>query len=370
MQTLINRRQWLKSTALAAASLALSDMDVLAADARRGGGYLRLDKNENPYGISEKIRRAITVEMNRSNRYPFQDQAALQDLIAASEKVPSNCVLIGAGCTEIFSLACLLYGSDDKQVLVTEPNYFVFDRYVKQFQGKLIREPVNKRWETDFDAMARRASKSTSLVYVCNPLNPTGTVVDPVRLRKFCAEEARQSVVFVDEAYQEYVEDSRRASMVGLVREGANVIVGRTFSKAYGLAGLRVGYGIGAPERIAEMRRIHEDLLPVNRLGIAAARAAYADADYIALTRQRNAKMRARFYEVLEKLGYRSIPDSQTNFVTFRATGGEKRLMADLRELYSIHVHPSHFFGKDWLRVSMGTPEDMDLIAAALKELS
>lgn len=366
----INRRQWLKSTALAGAVMALSVVDVLAAVACRGKGFVKLNMNENPYGISEKTAQAIRDAMSRANRYPIHAQEALQDLIAAHENVPSDCVLLGAGCTEIFCLASLLYGADGKEVLVAEPSYYLFNRYVEQLRGKLIRVPVNERWEIDLDAMAHRASKSTSFVYICNPNNPTSTIVDPVHLRQFCEDMPPQSIVFVDEAYIELAVESQRTSMVELVREGGNLVIGRTFSKLYGLAGLRIGYGIGNPKIITEMRRIQRNLAPVNELGIAAAHAAYVDADYIALTQQRNAKARVRFYAVLEKLGYKSILGSQTNFVTFQITGGARRLVTDLQQQYNICVYAFHFLEKDWVRVSMGTSEEMNQLTAALKELS
>jgi histidinol-phosphate aminotransferase len=309
--------------------------------------------------------------INRSNRYSFEEQKALQDLIAAHENVSSDHVILGSGCTEIFSLACLLYGSNGNEVLVAEPSYILFNRYVEQLHGKLLQVPVNDSWEPDVDTMARRATNSTKLIYICNPNNPLGTIGDPVRLRQFCKNLARQSVVFVDEAYYEMVEDSRRASMIDLVREGANLVVGRTFSKLYGLAGLRIGYGIGNPKIIADMRRIQPKVppAPVNILGIAAASAVYVDSGYIPMARQRNAKIRARFYALLEKLGYTSIPHSQANFVCFRGAGEEKRLVADLWKQYNIRVLDVHFSGKDWVRVTMGTPREMDLLTTALTEL-
>jgi histidinol-phosphate aminotransferase len=369
MQNTLNRRQWLKSTAMAVAAFTLQDVDAFASDLRQTGSIIRLDMNENPYGISAKTSQAIKIALNRSNRYPRTEQAALQDLIASQEKVTRDCVLLGAGCTEIFSLACLLYGANGKEVLVADPNYYLFNSYVKQLRGELLRVPVNERWEVDLNAMAHRASKRTRLVYVCNPNNPTGTIVDPVRLRQFSEDMARRAVVFVDEAYYELVEDSRRASMIELVRKGANLVVGRTFSKLFGLAGLRVGYGVGNPQIIEEMRRIQVNLAPVNELGIAAARAAYADAEYIALTRQHNAEVRARFYTVLEELGYQSIPDSQTNFVSFRTRGARQQLADDLLQKYNIGVHAARFLAKDWVRVSMGTPAEMDRLTAALQKL-
>ena len=249
-------------------------------------------------------------------------------------------------------------------------SYPVFNQYVERLRGRLVQVPMTERWQADLEGMAARVGNRTRLVYLCNPNNPTGTFVDPQQLRRFCEDMGRRCVVFVDEAYYELVEDARRTSMVELVREGSNLIVGRTFSKIYGLAGLRIGYGIGDPSVIAEMGRIQRVMAQGNQLSIAAARAAYADTDYVDLSRRRNAEARAGFYGLLEKLGYPAIPDSQANFVSFRTRGGEKRLTADLREKYGIHVHGTRFLEREWIRVSMGTPAEMERLAAALGELA
>jgi histidinol-phosphate aminotransferase len=370
MQHLISRRQLLKSAAVTAAGLVLF-RDALTAEERPSLPAIGLDANENPYGMSQGAARAIEAELTRASRYPFREVESLRDLIAAHEKVPTQCVIVGAGCTEVFSLACLLYGANGKGVVVPEPNYFLFNRYVTQVRGRLLKVPVDGHWRTDLDAMGQQTPGDPGLTYVCNPNNPTGTVVERTRLRRFCEESARRSVVFVDEAYYELVEAPLRATMVELVREARdlNLVVGRTFSKLYGLAGLRIGYGIGNPAVIAEMCRLQESPSTVSRLSIAAAKAAYVDTDYVASIRQRNAQVRARFYETLDTLGCEVIPGSQANFVTFRRDGNERRLIADLRERYGIRVRASHFMDKDWVRVSMGTPEQMGRLAKGLRVL-
>jgi len=369
MKTSMNRRRWLASTAISATALAITRGHGFAQSGRVKGELIKLDQNENPYGVSKQVEEAIIAAAPASNRYPMRELAALRDLIAAREQVPGDCVLLGAGCTEIFCLACLRYGADGKEVVAAEPTYSGFGGYIEQIKGQLLSVPVNERWETDLDAMARRVSRNTSLVYICNPNNPTGTIVDGERLRQFCEAEARDRVVLVDEAYFELVEDARRASVVELVRKGAKVIVTRTFSKIFGLAGLRVGYGVATPEIIAELRRLQTNFCAVNRLGIVAARAAYLDAEHIALSRQRNAEARAGLYPMLEQLGHKPIPGSQANFITFEAKGGAEKLIARLRTDFSIGVRSYQFLGKRWVRVSMGTKEEMNSLAAALKEI-
>jgi len=370
MRTTMNRRHWLASGALAAAVVALTRAPTPAAKARGGGGLIKLDQNENPYGLSENTAQAIADAVKSANRYPGRELAALRNLIAQREQVPDDCVVLGAGCTEILSLACLLHGGEGKEVLTAEPTYSGFSSYVERLGGTLVRVPVNGRWELDLDSMARRSAKSVSLVYFCNPNNPTSTMVESAPLRASCEDLARQCVVLVDEAYHELADDARRASTVELVRKGANVIVARTFSKLYGLAGLRVGYGIAKPEIAAQLRRVQTNFAPVNQLGLAAARAVYADAGFVALSRQRNAEARASFYAVLEKCGHKAIAGSQTNFVTFEARGSAARLVSSLQRDYTIRVRSYEFLGKSWVRVSMGTPEEMSLLAKALQALA
>jgi histidinol-phosphate aminotransferase len=369
MQTTMNRRQWLAGAALSTTALAVGRGRSFAQAGRGKGEFIKLDQNENPYGISKKVEEAILGAVRASNRYPMRELAALRDLIAEREQVSGESVILGSGCTEVFSLACLRYGAEGKEVVAAEPTYSGFVGYIQQIGGQLMRVPVNERWETDPEAMARRVTKSTSLVYLCNPNNPTGTIADGARLRQFVEEQARDRVVLVDEAYYELTEDARRVSMVELVRKGAKVIVARTFSKIFGLAGLRVGYGIAKPEITGELRRLQTTFCPVNRLGVVAAHAAYRDEEHIALSRQRNAEARATLYAVLEKLGHKAIPNSQANFIAFEAKGGSPQLVARLRSEFGIGLRTYEFLGKSWVRASMGTKEEMESLVAALRKI-
>lgn len=365
----MTRRHWLGRSTLAAAAMALARIPARAASPRVVGDLIKLDQNENPYGVSPSVEQAIVAATQSANRYPHGELAALRDLIAEREKVPRNCVVLTAGSTEILSHACLLFGARGKEVLVAEPTYGGFAGYVERLNGALVRVPVNDRWEIGLDQLAGRLTKNSSLVYICNPNNPTGTMTEPARLRRFCEDNSGKAIVVVDEAYYELTDESRRSSMVDLVRTGANVIVTRTFSKLYGLAGLRVGYGIARPDLTAQLARFQSNLSPLSRLSLAAAMAAYQDGDHVALSRERNAQARAGFYKVLDKLGQTAIRGSQTNFVTFEPKGGAERLVASLRRDYGISVRPFQFLGKSWVRVSMGTPEEMSRLNVALSEL-
>jgi histidinol-phosphate aminotransferase len=369
MPATMNRRDWLRRSALAGTALVWSHPSP-AASPPEVRSFVKLDQNENPYGVSPKAEQAILAAIKSAHRYPGGALAALRDVIAEREQVPSQYVVLGAGCTEILSLACLLHGVEGKEVLVAEPTYVGFTSYVERCNGKLIRVPVSELFATDLEGMASQASRSLSLVYLCNPNNPTGTIVGADRLRQFIEHLPPRTVVLVDEAYYEFVEDSRRASLIALVRQGANVVVLRSFSKLYGLAGLRVGYGIAKPELATDLRRIQTNFAPLSQLSLAAARAVYADADWVARCRQRNTEARADFYSVLARLGYKAIADSQANFVTFEARKGAEPLVASLFREYAIGVRSFRFLGKSWVRASLGTQEEMSRLTAALTELA
>jgi histidinol-phosphate aminotransferase len=365
----MNRRYWIKSSALATAAWAIGHDRITAADGagRADGETIYLDQNENPYGISGKARKAIMASIKLANRYPGDEIAELRDLIAIREGVPSDHVVLGAGSTEIFSLAGLLYGADGKEVLLAEPTYSGFKSYIDRIKGKLNSVPVNSRWEHDLDEMGRRFTPKTSFVYICNPNNPTGTIVDSSKLRSFCESAPRSAMVFVDEAYGDLVEDSRYSSMVDLVRKNANIMVARTFSKIHGLAGMRVGYGLARPEIIGELRRIQTNFAPLSQLSIAAAKASYTDAEFLSFSRKQNAEARASFYKLLDKLGHKPILGSQANFVIFPIDRKPEDFVEEFRKQHNIALRPFEFLEKKWIRVSMGTKHEMTRLAGALQ---
>ncbi len=369
MKTSFTRRRWLATTALTTAALGLARGHSHAQNVPGGKPFIKLDQNENPFGLSQQVEAAILQSIGQSNRYPMRELAALRDLIAEREEVARDRVILGGGATEIFSLAALCYARPGTEVVVAEPTYAGFVGYTQSLGANLISVPVTENWEADLNAMLKRVNQNTSLVYICNPNNPTGTISDGTRLRDFCRELTLKCPVIVDEAYLELVEDSKRTSMLELTRRGAPVIVVRTFSKIYGLAGLRVGYGIARADIIADLRRRQTTFCSVNRLGVAAARAAYLDTDYVARSRQRIATARAQLYPVLEQWGHKPISGSQANFIAFEAKGGSPQLVTRLRNDFNIGVRSYTFLGKNWVRVSMGTPEEMTALTSALKEI-
>ena len=169
MQRSIDRREWLKGAAAVAAAFALPGPGLLASGQHRGKGIVRLDMNENPYGFSDRTARAIRDTLHRSSRYPRREREALRDLIATREGVPSNRILLGAGSTEVFTLAALLYGADDKEVLVADPSYPVFNQYMERLRGRLVQVPMTERWQADLEGMAARVGNRTRSPLDCRP---------------------------------------------------------------------------------------------------------------------------------------------------------------------------------------------------------
>jgi len=371
----INRRQWLKTSALAAAGLtasrsahALNLINTTERFSPENDELILLDQNENPYGISKRTKQAIIDSVNLSNRYAHEELRELRDLIADHENVPSDHVILGAGSTEIFSLAGLIYGLNGGEILVADPSYFGFINYIKKIDGTLRLVPLDEELVHDLDEMERRYTQDMNLVYLCNPNNPTGTIVNGFRMRSFCEEVSRHTVVFVDEAYHELVDDEMYSSMIDLVRKEYNIIISRTFSKIHGLAGLRVGYGIAKADIIKKFRRIQTNFAPIGILSMSAAIASYRDTEFIRLCKRKNRESKEYFYKVLDRLGYEYIP-SHTNFVLFKINRDADEFVKEILK-HRIKVRPFKFNGINWCRVSMGTKEEMFQLASVMEKIT
>jgi len=372
MSLQLNRRQWLKTSALVVAGLSVASrtesFNHIEFLIQENDDLILLDQNENPYGISKKTQEAIADEVKYSNRYPDDHMIELTELISERENVSPDNIILGAGATEIFRISGLLYGLNGGEIITADPTYFGFKSYVERIGGKLEMVRVDNEYKHDLDAMEQQLTDKTKMVYVVNPNNPTGTIVGGDRLRSFCEEVSRRVPVFVDEAYHELVEVADYSSMTPLVREGYNVIIARTFSKIFGLAGLRVGYGIAKPELIKEFSRIQTNFAPISVLSLRAAIASYRDSDFISSCLSKNNEARSYFCEVLDKLGYFYIP-SHTNFVIFKINREAKEFVEEVLK-YKIKLRPFEFHNEQWIRVSIGAMNEMRALTPILEKMS
>lgn len=364
---MLSRRQWLKRSAMAAAAApllrpALPSSPVLAAPEEA----IRLHANENPYGPSEKVRAVLRDNLDAARQYlDFEeDLGGLRADLAAREGLTPEHVVIGAGSGAILCMAAIAFGRDAGAIVAAEPTFNMLPYYAAQFGAPIRRVPLTDAFAHDLGAMSRRVTTETRLVYLCNPNNPTATLTDAAALRDFCTSTAARVPVFVDEAYHEYAEGMPGyASMVPLVAAGRNVIVSRTFSKLYGLAGLRIGYALARPDLAQRLRQWRMGIM--NTLGVRAARTALADDAFRTYSRQQNNAVRTQLAATLDAHGLRHAP-SHANFAYVHLGPNRRRFREKLAERGLL---VTRLIDGEWVRISFGTPAQMNRLADALPEV-
>ena len=240
MSETISRRNWLKATALTGTALAFSSgclSPLTDAQTKLGKTPVRLTSNENPYGFSPKAKQAILDSVEMGNQYAYREKVGvLEKMIADREGLNPENVILGSGSGEVLCMAGAAYGWDNGELVTPDLTFTMIFRYAQHFNAKINKVPLNDKLELNLIEMEKRVSDKTSLTYVCNPNNPTGTMLPKNQVKDFCETVSKRSNVFVDEAYLEYTNDFPRNSMVELIKQDKNVIVSRTFSTIYGLA--------------------------------------------------------------------------------------------------------------------------------------
>ena len=324
-------------------------------------GLVRLDSNENPHGPSPAALDAVRAAFGEASRYTGDAAGALVDAIAAEHRVSPDHVLLGVGSTEVLRMAVLAFTAPDRALVSAAPTFEDPARVAKVAGAPVHEVRVDAALRLDLAAMADRAA-GAGLVFLCNPNNPTSTVHGAPVVRDFVADVRRRSAdatVLIDEAYHEFVEDPTYATAIPLALADPRVVVARTFSKVYGLAGLRVGYAIGAPPTLATMRR-HRLASGSNALGVAAALASLAPGsgrDFAASQRALNREAREFTRRTLADAKFAPV-SSQTNFLFFdirRDVRAFQRACADRGVLVGRPFPPLDTHA----RISIGTMEEM-----------
>ena len=340
----LNRRDWLKSTISFTAGITLTSgiasklMAAPVSKAEReflktfkpGSLKIRLDSNENPYGPSQKVKDAIIKILTEINRYPITEMDELKLLIANKEGVTPDHVHVGAGSGDILCEAATAFNLEGGRVISAFPTFSLLMNYAELFKATWDKVNLNANLEHDYDAIASAIKSDTRLIFICNPNNPSGTLVDPNKVKTFCEAVSPRVPVYCDEAYIEFLEPSQQMSMVSLVKKGLNVIVSRTFSKIYGLAGIRVGYIIARPDIVRRINAFSHDI-PVSHTAIAAAKAAYGDEEFMKMTRTKNVEARAVLTDYLDKRKI-AYGKTVTNFVFFPAPKDGKLILLKMEE--------------------------------------
>lgn len=328
----------------------------------------RLSANENPFGPSPAAKKAIQEAIDTSYQYPFANTRMLMNKIAEHEGVTGQNILMDAGSTPILGAAGAFYGANGKEIISGEVSYDDLPSHAQRLGSKWVKVPMTADFKLDLDAMEAKVTANTGLVYICNPNNPTATVVDTQKLKDFCDRVSKKTMVFVDEAYIDYMPDPKSATMIDMVKKGSNIIVARTFSKLYGFAGLRCGYIIAQPQTVRTLSSYTTGTMSLNALTIAAAVAAYQETDFLQDALKKTMASKEFLYSVLKKEGYDYIPSS-ANFVLFPVKMEAQRFVQELNSR-GVSVRPWKMNGKDYCRVSIGRMDEMQAFADAFKQIS
>ena len=274
-------------------------------------------------------------------------------------------VVMTAGSNEGLRITGLTYGLNGGEIVAADPVYKALISYAEHFGAYIHRVPLTEDFGHDLESMEQRITLATKLVFVCNPNNPTGTLLSADKLEDFCRTISDRTLVFSDEAYFDYIAEPDYPSMVELVKKGMNVIVSRTFSKVYGLAGIRMGYLIARPD-IA--RRIGRKVVAApNIMALAAAEAAMDDHEFYQFSIQKNKEAKEMIYATLDGLGLKYAP-SHTNFVFFKSGRDIGSVQKDFLN-NGVRVGRAFPPLTDWCRVSIGTVEEVEKMCGAMKKI-
>ncbi|GAB5400133.1 MAG: histidinol-phosphate transaminase [Aureisphaera sp.] len=370
----IDRRTWIKKSTLATAGIstlafngfgAIQPKSLLETENPFDENVRRLLYNENHNGPSKEVRKTIKSLVGRSNRYATfheYDHTELKRLIAHQEGVSPENILLGHGSFEPLIWMATHFGSKGEEIVVPSPTFDVVGLFARKLGASVVPVEVNNDFKMDLDAMESKVSSKTSLVTVCNPNNPTGTSVDPNVLKSFCKLVSKKCPVLIDEAYIHYLESWQTHTMAPLIAEGHNVLVTRTFSKIYGMAGLRIGFMMGPKKLIKELETKFTLGFPgnmPNSLSVGAAITALKDQEFIHQSRKYNEQAKEMFYALLNELNLPYVK-SHTNFVYFDVTKFKE--YKSLMWSYKILLAGGWPTKPNWARVTMGSMEDLDFL--------
>ncbi len=331
--------------------------DAAASEAARGAapssGPIVLCWNENPYGPSPAARAVMSSTIPGGCRYPDAEIEELTDVLAKREGMPADHIVIGSGSGE---LLCSLG-------IAAQPTYTEMTHYAEHFGAKIRFIAVDKQLRHDLSAMRAAVSERTSAVYICNPSNPTGTVVGAAAIRSFVESLPDSVTAIVDEAYLDFVDDPEVKTMTDLVASGKRVVVLRTFSKIHGMAGVRCGYGVVRADIAREIAAART--ATPNIFAMRAARASLGDTAFLADTRKRILASRSRIKAELTRLGLAyAIP--QGNFVFFD-TGVPLAQFTQFMKARNILVGRRFAPYENWCRITIGTEPEVEAFLQGLR---
>jgi histidinol-phosphate aminotransferase len=362
----INRRNFFRNAAAGAvaaaglspiADLAFSEL-VPASRASEPGGPIILSRNENAYGPSQKVIASMQNSLQFVNRYPDAADKALHERIAQSHSIQPEQMVLGCGSGEILNTCAAAFVGPGKKLITAVPTFEAIGRFAKTLGAEVIEVPLTSNYSHDLSAMLARTGSDTGLIYICNPNNPTASLTARKDLEDFVRKLPATTTVLIDEAYHHFVEptDANYSSFIDHPMHDDRVIVARTFSKVYGLAGIRVGYAVGSPERIRVLAglRLKEG---INAVGAHCALVAYDDLDYVQMSEKRNARDRQEFFARAKSRNIQAIP-SHTNFAMLQTNRPAPAVIAHFQQ-HNVEIARLFPSMNTFVRVSFGTPPQM-----------
>ena len=367
MTARMSRRSLLKSSTMALGAGVLSvGCDALPASASQR--LIHLNLNENAFGPSPLVAKAIQSQLGRISRYA--DTASVEafaEQIAAYERVPVEQIVLG----EILGALGLYLGRQGGpggEFVYSTPGYLALVDAASRVGGVGVSVPLDKEYKNDLHELSARVTSKTRALYIINPHNPTGTINDDASFKSFLREVSQRAPAIVDEAYLEYTNDFEKRSTVSLVRDGANVLVFRTFDKIHGLAGLPIGYSIVPRELMNALRKEGlGDAESLGRLNIASASAALSDTAHVRQVRSIVASERGKWIAFLDSLKLRHT-DTHTNFVFFDAGRPQQELARTLRQ-NGVDIGRTFTPYTNWARVTIGLPEENEIAQSKLRDM-
>ena len=358
----LNRRRALQGLVMGTLGLAFSPLTM--GQVEIPPGQIRLMFNENPYGPSPKALAEVAKILPKTAYYPGAIEDDLIGLFMARHQLDREQVFLASGSNEGLQAAMMAFGKHGK-VISPALTYSDHLNYAEKLGVVVHRMPLRDDMAIDLEAMARAVDDSVSLVYLCNPNNPTGMAIDGDELRSFCREVAPRVPILIDEAYNELTDKPDYTSMVDLVRGGGNILITRTFSKIFGMAGLRVGYGMGHPDLVSV---VNDNVMAWrNGVGLYAAYHSYLDEDFVAFSRDKILQGREMVNATFRRHGIEPLP-SQTSFVYADIERDADVFKAEMAAR-NVKIRGIYAGYDTYSRVSMGRIEELQIFDRIFSEV-
>ena len=335
------------------------------ATSSKPNNVVRLSSNENPYGPSAAALKAMTDGRSLAWRYPDEYADMLVEELARLNNVPTDQIVLGNGSGEILKLCAAAFTGREKKLVIANPTFEAIARHASVANAEVVKIDLTSDYRHDLQKMMA-AANGAGLAYICNPNNPTASITPKNEIADFLASLSLKTIVLVDEAYHHYVDSKNYESVIPLVKQYPNLVVARTFSKIYGMAGLRCGYCVTQRENISALRA-NQIFDNVNIMALVAALASLKDPEHEALGRKLNDDVKKSVCAELDALGYRYIP-SHANFMMINLRREARPVIGALRN-QGVEVGRLFPALSSFLRVTIGTSEQMKQFLTAFREV-